>query len=85
MGNVLIRVDDTYSLSVYQNEDDGRFEVIPVVTDSKEWSGIGDPVFFEAFEELIELYDSARNHDWKVWTNQYHFEFEVYSNDNEDG
>ena len=77
MGNVVHKIDEVYSLSVYQ-DDDGRMECVPVTEDGL----VGEPVFFDDFGELIELYDSAMAHDFKIWTHQYEFEFEVSSNDN---
>lgn len=81
MGNVTFKVDDTYSLSVYQDENSGQRECVPVYNGG---GLIGEPVFFEDFVELIELYDSVQSHDFKIWENQYIFEFEEeYTNDND--
>jgi hypothetical protein len=73
MGNVTFKVDDTYSLSVYQDDQTGQIECVPVYT---EGGLIGEPLFFTHFEELIEMYDSIMNGDFKIWTDQYEVELE---------
>lgn len=73
MGNVTFKVDDTYSLSVYQDDQTKVIECVPVYT---EGGLIGEPLYFVHFEELIEMFDSVRNNDLKIWTNQYTVEIE---------
>jgi len=73
MGNVTFKVDDTYSLSVYQDEQTKVIECVPVYT---EGGLIGEPLYFEHFEELIEMYDSIMNGDFKIWTDRYEVEWE---------
>ena len=80
MGNVTHEIDDTYSLSVYQCEETGRKECVPVINGG---GLVGEPIYFHHFEELIELFDSARNHDFKVWQNQFEFTWDDYDNDND--
>lgn len=66
MGNVTYEVDDTYSLSVYMDDETKVKECVPVYNQG---GLIGEPVHFTHFEELIEMYDSVLNHDFKIWTN----------------
>lgn len=81
MSNILIPIDDTVSLSIYQNDDTGLLECLPLAGAVYE-GRIGEPVLFDRAEELEDILSACRQGDYKIFTNQYSFEFEVISNDN---
>ena len=54
MSNILIPIDDRVVLSIYQNDDTGQLECLPL--DGGVYDGrIGEPVFFDRAEELEDI------------------------------
>jgi hypothetical protein len=84
MSNILIPIDDDIMLSIYQNDDTGQLECIPLRGGVYE-GNIGEPVFFYDVAELEDIISACRQGDYKIFKNQYTFEFEVVSNDNQEG
>jgi hypothetical protein len=85
MTNILIPVDDEMSLSIYQDEDTGQLECLPM---SNGVSGRNhEPVFFAYAEELEDIITMCRQGNYKVFEYdedyQIELDLEVVSNDNE--
>jgi hypothetical protein len=81
MSNILIPIDDRIVLSIYQNDDTGQLECLPL--DGGVYDGrIGEPVLFDRAEELEDILTACRQGDYKIFTHQYWVELEEVSNDN---
>lgn len=85
MGNVTLKVDNEYKLSMYQEDAEGlgnRKECVPIDSNG---IMVGEPVTLLDMDDLMELVQAVRDREFSIWQNQYVFEFEEYINDNEDG
>ena len=76
MRNVTINLGEGYSLSLFQSEVTGLVEVVPIYESTTESGLIGEPVYVNGGEELIELIKSALDRDFAIWENQYYIELE---------
>ena len=79
MGNVTLKVDNEYKLSMYQDDDSLRKECVPI---DSEGHMVGEPVALLDIDDLVELVQAVRDSEFTLWLNQYVLEFEEYSNDN---
>ena len=76
MRNVTISLGDGYHLSLFQSEVTGLVEVVPLYESESESGLIGEPVYVNGGEELIELIKSALDRDFAIWENQYYIELD---------
>lgn len=79
MSNITVDMNEFIYLSFYQDSN-GLVEVVPI--DKATERLIGEPVRFASAGELVHIIQGCLEGDFKVFENQFVFEFEEYSNDN---
>lgn len=77
--NIQISLNEFIYLSFYQDSN-GLVEVLPINKQTGAW--IGEPVRFADAGELVHIIQGCLEGDFKVFENQFVFEFEEYTNDN---
>lgn len=79
MSNITVSMNEFTLLSFYQDSS-GLVEVVPI--DKATGRLIGEPVRFADAGELVWIIQGCLEGDFKVFENQFVFEFEEHSNDN---
>jgi len=80
MANVTIGLNDFIYLSIYQDDDTGVTEILPVRIHDNSY--IGDPVIFDNAAELVHIIQGCMEGNFKVFENQWSFTYEEEANDN---
>ncbi len=80
MANITLGFNDFIYLSMYQDDDTGVVEIVPIRT--SDGSMIGEPVIFDNAVELAHIIAGCMDGDFKVFENRFNFEWEEEAYDN---
>jgi len=90
VSRITVPIDDDMILSIYQNDDTGQLECLPMSNGVSGKHTSYEPVFFSYAEELEDIITMCRHGNYKVFEYdeedyQIVLNLEVVSNDNQEG
>lgn len=83
MSNIYVQIDDDTYLSLYQDEDTGVQECVPMTY--KDNTMLGQPVYYATVDELADILDEVAHKDYSRFSQQeqqFIFTFDEVKNDN---